>query len=214
MKTKQLNKSMVKRLQKFLGGERLIDKFEDLIEDTWLDKTYYYCYRKFKWGWWNPRTAWYKIKYGVGNLIQWFPLIWNDRDWDYIYWIEMNIKKLKRMENLIRNKGIHLYNVRDADNIHLAILALKRIHEDNYHDNAFKIHNKKYGKLRTEMVPCNDGTGCSKMIFHRDKAITKKDQECERKASRRLIKHSQYMQKQDLEYATKIINKYLFTWWD
>ena len=43
---------------------------------------------------------------------------------------------------------------------------------------------------------------------------TEKEIETERKATRRLYKHSAYMQKQDLEYATKIINKYLFHWWD
>jgi hypothetical protein len=79
MKSKQLSKLTAEKLQKFLDRERIVDKivdkFENLIEDTWLDKPYYYVYRKFKWGWWNPRTAYYKVKYGVQNLWRWFPVI-------------------------------------------------------------------------------------------------------------------------------------------
>lgn len=218
MKSKALNKSAASRLKKFLDRERLIDKvvdkFEDMIEDTWLDKPYYYVYRKFKWGWWNPRRAYYDVKYGVQNLVRWFPIIWNDRDWDWHYWLEMNHKKLKSMEYNIRNNSNHLHCERDADNIKLAVLAIERLLADDYHDNAFVNHEKKYGKLRTEMKPVNDGTGCSEMLFHRDKAVTASEKEYERKASHRLYKHERYMQQQDLEFATKIINKYLFHWWD
>ena len=194
--------------------DNVVEKFEDLIEGTFFENVYYYCYRKFKWGWWNPRTAWYKVKYGVGNLISYFYLIWNDRDWDYHYWVSMNIKKLERMENLIRNHGNHLYNVRDADNIHLAVLILKRIQADEYHENAFRDHNKKWGNLNISWKKLNDGTECSQMLSERENVKTESDEKYEIKASRRLIMHSDYMKKQDLEYVTKIINKYLFSWWD
>jgi hypothetical protein len=45
MKSKQLSKLTAEKLQKFLDRERIVDKivdkFENLIEDTWLDKPYY-----------------------------------------------------------------------------------------------------------------------------------------------------------------------------
>lgn len=217
MKSKPLSKSTAKGLKKYLDRERLIDKivdkFEDLIEDTWLDKPYYYCYRQFKWGWWNPRTAYYSVKHGVRNLIKWFPIIWNDRDWDWHYWLEMNIKKLESMDKNIRENGNHVYHIRDADNIRLATLALKRLKEDNYHENSFRNHNKKWGKIETSWGE-KDEYNCCEWIMTRGKAVTDKEKEQERKESRRCFKHGDYMQRQDLEFATKIINKYLFHWWD
>jgi hypothetical protein len=191
----------------------VVDWFEDLIEDTVLDKPYHYIYRKFKWGWWNPITAYYKVKYGVQNLWRWFPLIWNDRDWDWRYWLEMNHKKLKSMEYNIRNNGNHVHCARDADNIKRAVLAIERLLADDYNENAFINHEKKYGKLdMTFGEP--DERKCSRIHFSRPKANTEKEIETERKAASRLYKHGDSMQKQDLEYATKIINKYLFHWWD
>lgn len=34
----------------------------------------------------NKLVGWfYKIKYGVSNLIKWFPIVWKDRNWDHYY---------------------------------------------------------------------------------------------------------------------------------
>jgi len=193
--------------------DTLIDKFEDFIEDTWFEKPYYYCYRKVKWGWWNPTTAYYKVKYGVENLWRWFPLIWNDRNWDWHYWLVMNHKKLKSMEYDIRHNSNHLHCERDADNIQLAVLALERLMADDYHENAFINHNKKWGKLKTSWGE-PDGSKCRQWLSSRDGAVTEKEKEQESKDSRRLYKHEQYMQQQDIDFACKIIAKYLFHWWD
>jgi hypothetical protein len=124
----------------------------------------------------------------------------------------MNHKKLKSMEYNIRNNGNHVHCERDADNIHKAVLAIERLLADEYHENAFKNHNKKYGKLNLDWKPAENN--CSEAIFSRSKTNTEREEHYESKASRRLFRHEQYLQKQDLEYATKIINKYLFHWWD
>ena len=213
MKSKALSKSAVEKLEKFLAErETIIDKFEDLIEDTCFEDPYYWMYRKFKFGYLNPRTCYYKVKYGVQNLIKWFPLIWNDRDWDWHYWLEMNIKKLEGMEESIRN-GCHTRCEFDADKIKLALLALKRLEADDYHDNAFMFHNKKWGKLKTSWGE-KDELNCREWLSSRDKARTDKEIEQERKESRRLFRHADYLQKQDIRYANEIITKYLFHWWD
>ncbi len=42
------------------------------------------------------------IKYGIKNLITWFPIIWKDRDWDHWYLYKILRFKLIQMENLQR----------------------------------------------------------------------------------------------------------------
>ena len=223
MKSKPLSKSAAERFEKFLNKkdsllEKLDDKWTDLIEDTWLDKPYHYVYRKFKWGWWNPRTCYFMVKYGVENLITYFNVIWNDRDWEYNSWLILNEKKLGRMEDLIRNHGNHLYHVRDADNIRKARLAIKRIIDDDYYENVYANHDRKWGETTMDSEPCSwdeDGKPTLyKMDIGRTKAITEEEKEQCDKEYRRLMRHPDYLKKQDLEYATKIINKYLFHWWD
>ena len=194
--------------------EDFIEKFEDEIDGTRLGKIYFYIYRKFNHGWLNPRVAYYSVKRGIKNLIKWFPFIWNDRDWDYCYWIEMNYQKLKSMEYNIRHNSYHVGSDKTADNIRKAMLALKRLREDDYLHNAMIFHDKKWGKSDFRFEPCNDGTGCSTMEIDVENATTEKLKEQESNERRRCYRHSEYMKKQDLEYATKIINKYLFHWWD
>lgn len=167
----------------------------------------YGLYQGLIWSWFGP------LKYGIQNLIAWFPVIWNDRDWDWRYWLQMNHKKLSRMEHKIRRDGCHVRAADDADNIKKAILAIERLLADDYHENAFKHHDEKYGELKMNFGE-PDELGCVEALFSRSKVTAESMENYEHKASGRLHKHSDYMQKQDLEYATKIINKYLFHWWD
>jgi hypothetical protein len=160
------------------------------------------------WTWW-----WRDLRYGIGNLIKWFPFVWADRDWDYTYWLNMNIKKLGNMEHSLRTYGNHTRSEQDADNIHLAVMALERVIADEYITNAFKNHDKKYGELKIAYGPPRE-KGLVECLFSRDRAISDQDKNYEHKASSRLHRHADYMKKQDLEFATKIINKYLYHWWD
>lgn len=172
----------------------------------------YYNTVKYNQRMWN--YPYYDLKNGISNLIAYFGLIWNDRDWDYNNWLEMNRMKLSRMESFIRNKGNHLYNERDADNIHKAVMAIDRLLADDYHENATKNHYKKWGKPDFSFIDCDDEIGYSELIINHENVKNEKDKELERKEFRRCMKHSDYMKKQDLEYMTEIINKYLFHWWD
>jgi hypothetical protein len=104
-------------------------------------------YQTLIWSWFGP------FKYGVENLFRYFKVVWNDRDWDYSFWIAMNIKKLGSMEYNIRNNGCHLNCERDADNIRKAILALKRLQAGNYLENALIFHEKQYGAWHYEFIP-------------------------------------------------------------
>lgn len=40
---------------------------------------------------------------GIGNIIDWFPVIWRDRDFDEGYLYDLLYKKLDRMENFYRS---------------------------------------------------------------------------------------------------------------
>lgn len=47
---------------------------------------------------------WIRNKYiGITNLIQWLPIIWQDRDWDHAYLEELMLFKLTRMYKRFSN---------------------------------------------------------------------------------------------------------------
>lgn len=176
-------------------------------------KTYYYSVTYSMRNW---RYPFYDLRYGIGNLFSYFKVIWNDRDWDSHFWLVLNEKKLGRMEDLIRNHGCHLYAERDADNIRKTRLAIKRIVEDDYHKNVYINHDKKWGESHFRFEPVDDGKfeGCSTLIIDRDNAITDEEKVLQDKEYERLILKPDYLKTQDLKYATMMINKYLFHWWD
>lgn len=49
--------------------------------------------------WYRIKTIYYNITIGMKNLIDWFPVIWKDRDWAYdFYTHKILLHKLKRLQ--------------------------------------------------------------------------------------------------------------------
>ena len=67
------------------------------------------------------------IKNGFKNLWIWFPIIWKDQNWDFIFIYIIFHKKLLLMEKFIRKYGIHTNNIKDANSIKTCVLLLKRL---------------------------------------------------------------------------------------
>jgi hypothetical protein len=72
------------------------------------------------------------VLYGIQNLIKYFNVIWNDRDWDFIYILTILKKKLECVEEHTRRYGYHENDIQDADNIKLCIDLIDKLIEDDY----------------------------------------------------------------------------------
>jgi hypothetical protein len=147
------------------------------------------------------------VKYGVKNLITWFPIIWRDRWWDTLFVYPILHKKLTMMEKHFREDGCHVYNEKDADKIKICVLLLKRIMDDGYFKNAFKRHNEKWGDSNVSFEE-------SFIKITYEKANTEEDKKEERKDFKRAIKHEEMLNQQDINYLFKMMSKHLRTWWD
>lgn len=167
----------------------------------------------------NVKYLWpfYDLKRIIINMIKYFGVIANDRPWDYQGWLTITDKKFELLEKNLRENGSHVNAERDADNIRKTRLALKRIIEDDYHDLSYRQHDAKWGgiEMRSEQVHIDEELGqMYEVHMDRDNAITDELKEQESKEFRRIIGRPDYLKKQDLEYVTGMINKYLFHWWD
>jgi len=154
----------------------------------------------------------YDIPYGIKNLFIWAPIIWKDRSWDFIYLFFILHKKLSLMEPSIRD-GHCVGGPKRAKDIKTCRLLVKRIIDDNYHENAFINHDKKWGELNIEFVPTEDKKLC-KLEVNRDNVKNEKEREEERKQSNFLYKHSDKMKDQDVKLLFKIMSKKGLSWWD
>ena len=98
-------------------------------ELTWKDKLYNYLWLE------NPIVDWFlgKIVYPIQNFKDWVikvgcyaKFLWSDRDWDWVYILELLKFKLQRTEKCIRTNGIIEGIPRVSKQINYAIFLIDR----------------------------------------------------------------------------------------
>jgi len=154
-----------------------------------------------------------KIKHGIKNLIIWFPVIWKDRWWDHWFIYSMLNKKLSLMEKSLRKYGHHTNAERDAHKIKVCAILFKRLMDDNYFENASRRHDEKWGEAKLSFLEIENSELLTLEINH-DKVITEKDKEQERKDFKRVCKHQDNMNKQDINMVFDLMKKHIQGWWD
>lgn len=107
------------------------------------------------WLWWNNDAKYYHkhVKWGIQNLIYWFPIIWKDRNWDGHFIYEVLKHKLKTQAKYIGRRDYHTRAQQDARNMKICVNLIQKIQDDFY-----QLEYSDYTKDRTWFEPCNDGT--------------------------------------------------------
>lgn len=79
----------------------------------------------------------YSIIESIKNIIKWFPIIWQDRNWDHSYFYRILHFKLNNMEKFFSSKdAISANTLKDAKRIKIARILVERLMEDNYWERA------------------------------------------------------------------------------
>jgi len=96
--------------------------------------------------WWWDNIGW-KIRdiyRSIRSVIRWFPVIWNDRDWDDWYIYKILQTKLKFQSKYIGDRDIHTRAKRDAEVMNICIRLIDKLMEDfydmeylDYHESTF-----------------------------------------------------------------------------
>lgn len=101
--------------------------------------------------WWKfqGRFIHIDIKYGINNLIHWFPIVWKDRNYDYSYILYTLRFKLKNTERCLMSKNRFESTERNCERIRLCIRLLDKIIDDFYSTEYLDYHlsNFEYKKL-------------------------------------------------------------------
>lgn len=85
-----------------------------------------------------------KIKKGITKLIYWFPVIWEDRDWDHVFIYNILEHKLKAQSKYIGSRDIHTRAHRDAEIMMTCVRLLEKDRDGFYemeHMNYYKDKN-------------------------------------------------------------------------
>lgn len=176
---------------------KMIDRFE----------TYYY---KIKRSYIQYVKPFYNI-YNYKKLFKWIPVIWNDREWDYIFFLDIIKFKLKKDSSFYENNGVSVNSKKVAKQMKLCIALIDRIKNDDYCSDMLDKIDEKYGEFIT--VP-SDKPDCFILTRNKFDENDEKQKENYRKDIKKMVEHSDYLRKQDKDYLFDLMKKHIFSWWD
>jgi len=135
------------------------------------------------------------IATGIKNLIAFTPIIWNDRDWDHAFLLELLEFKLRRMAKFIGERGQHLDANVDAARIAEAADICRRLRTDDYYKLLWRAFFDKYPLRFTDYQIERMG-------------------EDERAQFSALRERHDAAERADLERLGELFTKHLLGWWD
>jgi len=142
--------------------------------------------------WWSPLR-----NFGMNcqRVFKWLPIIWEDREWDYVYILRIWRHRLRFQREHLQKYGIHLNVEEDCRTLRIAEAILERLEKNEYTEKDWNSHMSLYPSR----------------LFTAEHRETMKG---EREDVQRMVNKERYMQKQDFEYLAKHLNKHLHSWWD
>lgn len=150
---------------------------------------------------------WFRdLKTGISNLIYYFKVIWNDRQWDHVYLENLMLAKLERWyKRYSGNIQLPYEGVeKDLQAMRICINILKRRQSSWYTD----VWHSKYAykeEITFEQIP--DNPEYSEM---KSTGLTEEEKE---KSSEWLQKCNK-VEKRDWNIYCDILKKYGERWWD
>lgn len=130
----------------------------------------------------------------IVRLWKWLPILWQDRDFNYIFFYKIMYHKLYQMRHSMQTYSYHLDKQNSVKQITIALCLLDRIIKDDYCAKDWNDYWLKYpSTLFSEIV--------------RDKSWK------EDVTIKNLIKKEHEIKQYDLEYFFKHLKKYGTKWW-
>lgn len=156
------------------------------------------------------KRLWYRAR----NVLRWLPVIWGDRDWDYVYLYEVMRHKLVRMESFIRREGHSMDRDETAGEIAHAIALLDRLIANEYLEEALAPFDTKWGEGTMVWESIEGSPACRYKGQHFANASTDEEQEQANLEFRERCKESDEAERLDREELFSFIAKNIRGWWD
>lgn len=163
---------------------------------------------------------WIKRKYRqIKRVIDFFPLIWNGFDFDYIYGIELFRKQLERLaDELESDRANTLSAPIKAQKIRTAIRLMDKVYDDYYSFEHYDILEKMYGKHKFNFVETDEldsnGDPYYKMKSTWELAVDMKHNEDIERVCNEMSIVGREKQKRAHKLLWDFIEHNIQSWWD
>jgi hypothetical protein len=152
----------------------------------------------------------------VKNVWDYKELMWNDRDWDHAFILEILQFKIKKTRMYMEKSQRHTCWKKDVADMKRAEALIQAFLDDTVCDELYNAHDEKWGKSKTTFVEQNIESKLrgSIMVSLRPNALTPEKMIEERKEFRQLIKKAHSLEARKWRSLWKNIEKNLRNWWD
>jgi hypothetical protein len=183
--------------------------------------------------WWKFEGRYYHkdLYRGIKNLIQWFPVICIDRDWDSYYIFQILEHKLKLQAKGIAKRDIHVNAQRDAEIMMTCVRLMEKVREEYYESEWMVYYESKmwfesikeqpgYSRLESEIISENFDEYFKKypLIYKRvlkGEGIFSIENESENENKQRIAMNIAHInQERTHKLLFKILEKNIRGWWD
>lgn len=160
---------------------------------------------------------WFKRKFWqIKNLIKWFPIIWNQYDWDYGYAIDLFKFQLRKMQNSFNSdKAISSGAKLRASQIKRIVDLMDNVDNEVPFNKIMDEFYNKYGNQDMIFEPTKTG---KRKTFELEFVRTKPnylipDEEYDELQSETLKKAYEYQTKAE-KLVWRLIGENIKSWWD
>lgn len=193
-----------------IAMQKMLEKLKAEISPNKIESIISSLKSIFLYSWLIPLTSFYE---NIKRLIAWFPVIWEDRDFDYAFLFAIMQFKISNMRKLHEETRRFVNSDKVIKQLLTCEELLKRLQKDEYCAKDYEEHDDKYGRLQLKFVKTTR-LNTKSCIFERNKVLTEKDKERETKDFKRIANKEIYMYNQDIELLLNTIKKYHRKWWE
>ncbi len=144
------------------------------------------------------------------RMFKWFPVIWNDREWDYLFLLDILKHKLENDSVYYENDGVTVNSKKVAKQMKMCIALIDRISKDDYSMFMLDKLDEKYGEFIFLPTEREGYTSLTRENLKDNEKL----HEQYRKDSKRFLDYEVCMRNQDKEYLFDTMKKHIFRWWD
>jgi len=147
----------------------------------------------------------------IKRFIAWFPIIWDDEDWDYAYLYEIMRFKISRMRKEIDSNKRHIGYEK---NVRYMKIAEELLHRMSFSDFYFDLEQKLEQQEKKDRCSCPEPD--FKVVDIGNNMLQRISLTCDfcNHNFKRWLDRDRKKQKEDRKYLFELLDKRSNKWWD
>lgn len=158
---------------------------------------------------------WFKLKfYQIKRVIDFFPIIWKGRDFDFMYAVDLFNYQLERLADFLESdKALGVDAKLRAQRIRTTLKLMQKVYDEECAMKYLEEVERLYGEEKWEFIPTEDPNYYTLKIRN-EKAVSEEHQKEIDEVKSLLFRKSYETQKKAHRVVWKLVERNIQKWWD